>query len=52
MWIPETSFNIGKDGMRGEIEGVQNIPKARYRLTCEICKKKVCIEPLSFGLSL
>lgn len=41
LFIPETSFNIDiSTGMRGEIEGIENIPKARWNLVCELCKKK------------
>jgi hypothetical protein len=40
LWIPETSFTLTDDGMRGEIDNIDKIPKARWKLNCELCKQK------------
>eukprot|EP01114_Cavostelium_apophysatum_P017285 TRINITY_DN5101_c0_g1_i1.p1 TRINITY_DN5101_c0_g1~~TRINITY_DN5101_c0_g1_i1.p1 ORF type:complete len:1126 (-),score=329.09 TRINITY_DN5101_c0_g1_i1:9-3386(-) len=45
LWIPETGLAMD-NGMVGEIEGVDHISNARWRLVCEICKKRegACIQ--------
>ena len=36
MWIPEVTFQPSPDGMRGDIDSIDKIPKPRWKLECEL----------------
>lgn len=46
-WIPETTFKTDPiTGMRGEIDNIDKIPVARWKLICELChvNEGACIQ--------